>query len=85
LCLSQSHDVSLLHATTIHPGWEIYQITGDTPLGYPDMPNLRDSSSNHGPRKKNTIPTTITGLGPKRSVVMSDRGDRSVPVMLAIE
>jgi hypothetical protein len=32
LCLSQSHDVSLLHATTIHPGWEIYQITGDTPL-----------------------------------------------------
>jgi peptidoglycan/xylan/chitin deacetylase (PgdA/CDA1 family) len=32
LCLSESHHVSLLHATRLHPGWAFDQITGDRPL-----------------------------------------------------
>jgi SRSO17 transposase len=34
LCLSESHHVSLLHATRLHPGWAFDQITGDRPLVY---------------------------------------------------
>jgi hypothetical protein len=32
LCLSESHHVSLLHATRLHPGWAFDQIKGDRPL-----------------------------------------------------
>jgi hypothetical protein len=40
LCLSESHHVSLLHATRLHPGWAFDQITGDRPL-VPGVPLKR--------------------------------------------
>jgi hypothetical protein len=79
LCLSESHHVSLLHATRLHPGWAFDQITGDRPLviSLTGLDKLRKIGGIQGTKEKTT--SELSSFGRYR-----EAANRPFPIKISV-